>query len=134
MHLSLSQSQSCSIRQSLDLSGGLTQTIFPVVEDWLNATTDHQAALEWAASRKNMDRYHSVVDFLFCETFAHFRPLCIEFYEKNGKPLREIVSDDQARRFQHVLMSVLAVAYEAFQADRRVSWGWVRDEGIARAA
>lgn len=130
MRLSLS----CSHRQSLDLTGGLTLSIFPLVERWLNATTDHQNALEWAAARKSMDRYHSVVDFLFCETYQNFRARCFAFYDDEGPQLKDTITAEQRTRFEKGLMSVLAVAYEAFCADRRVSWGWVRDEGLARAA
>jgi len=131
MHLSLS----CSIRHSLDLTGGLTLSIFPRVDDWLNETSDHQNALEWAAARKQMDRYHSMVDFLFCETYQHFRARCFAFYEKDNEPLlKDTITEEQRNRFEKGLLSVLAVAYESFCAERRVSWGWVRDEGLARAA
>lgn len=124
---------SCSYRQSQSVAGGLTRSIFPRVEAWLEES-DRQNALEWAAARKNMDRYQSMVDFLFCEIYQQFRARCVAFYEKDGPPLRELINEGQRTNFERGLLSVLAVAYEAFAADRRVSWGWVRDEGLARAA
>lgn len=130
MKLALSVEMTVVQALELRLLGGMTDSIFPEVEAWLQVTTDRQRALEWAASKKRMDRYESVMDFLFVETFDHFRPACRAYYKREGPQLKETITVAQRERFARTLLLVLQVAYDAYCAERRVTWGWVRDEAI----
>jgi len=130
LSLSLQPTLTVVCALELRLLGGMTDSIFPEVEAWLGVTTDRQRALEWAAARKRMDRYESAMDFLFCETFEHFRPACLAYYKRTGPQLKETITVAQRERFARTLLIVLQIAYDAYCAERRVTWGWTRDEAL----
>jgi hypothetical protein len=113
-------SQTC--QQTMDIDGGLTTSIFPRIEAWLNESTDHQAALRFIARRKDMNRYRSVIDFILCETTPLWRPACLRFYLDGEKPLRAIASDGELRRLEARMMLFLNIAYAAHQQKRELSW------------
>lgn len=73
--------QSVGQFQVLDLSGGATESIFPEVEAMLFTTSseDYQKALQYVAAKKDMNRYKSVVDFLFCELFPEWQHKCRQY-------------------------------------------------------
>ena len=109
-------------RQELRISGGATRSIFHYTEMVLNSNTDIMNALKYVASRKKMDRYKSVMDFLFCEIFTSWIFHCRKFYNNDGPPLREVLSQDQIESYDLMLMQALEVAYHLFQEDRCKSW------------
>lgn len=108
--------------QELDVAGGHTDSIFPRVELWLNRYCDHYNSLKSIASRKDMDRYWSVVDFVFVEMNPSYRRSCLAYYADKGAPLREIITESQRAAFETRMLRLLIVAYEAFCAKRRMSW------------
>ena len=55
--------------------------------------------------------YTSLLDALFVETFSEFRPSCVAFYEKNGLPLRKILTADEARTYDVVLVGLIEMAH-----------------------
>ncbi len=114
----------CSFQlvQTLTIGQGCTQSIFPAVEQWLNATSDHYKALEYVAARKQMTRYQDVVDFVFCELHPIWRGRCMAFYEDEGPALVEQISEEQRARFERRMLALLGIAYEAFCAHRRLCW------------
>jgi len=117
--------------------GGGTESVFPKVEG-LMQDAEYQQALEFVASRKSMSRYHSMVDFLFCEIFVQYRTDCFKFYD--GRALRLIemvnagrVSQMQLTWFEQVLVHGLELAKKAFAEERdrpRYSWGVFRQEAL----
>ncbi len=118
MNLSLRLSQSLAIT-TVDAAAA---SIFPLVEEWLQETTDHWNAFEMITKRKNQDRYRCVVDMLFCELFTNFRPLCMAFYAGKGPQLRFIISERSRAFAEAKLLVLLQVAYEAFSQKRALSW------------
>ncbi len=110
------------IRQSLSLVGGATESIFPQVEALLLGETDYQEALEYVAARKKMDRYRSVVDFMFCELHSEWRMSCRRFYAGNGPQLREQITPSQLAEYNRRLLKALEVAREVFAEKRCASW------------
>ena len=108
--------------------GGVTQSVFPTVERMLD-DPDNQEALKFVARRKNMDRYESVIDFLFCETFTGFRGACQRFYAGNGPRLLDMTTQHERDNFEARLLVLLAECKLALAHARKVSWGWV----VARA-
>lgn len=120
--------------QSLDVIGGATLSIFRQAESWLLAHADHQRALEYVARRKNMEKYHSMMDFLFCEVFVKYQKDCFRYYEGKGPLLKEMISQEQIDRYDTVLLEALKIAYQAFCEQRKVSWGWFQAEALKLAA
>lgn len=100
----------CSLRQDIDVSGGMTQTVFPRVEKWLKRTVKNQNTIKRLAIRKKIGRYESLIDFLFCEIFTSFRQSCFEYYEGRGNKLNDIISDKEARYYDDFLIFVLLYA------------------------
>ena len=96
-------------RQELSLTGGATQTIFPKAEQLL-AETDYQKALQFVSSRKNMNRYRSMMDFLFMELFTQYQKHCFRYYEDKGPLLKDMLSAGQIEKYDQWLVIALKVA------------------------
>jgi hypothetical protein len=101
----------------MHLSLGLYQlpvsfsSIFEGTEGALSSTYV-EGCLKYIARRKNMDRYHSVIDFLFCELFPVYQPSCFRFYDGNGPQLRKILDKEQILFYDNQLLKALALAVE----------------------
>jgi hypothetical protein len=121
-------------QRQLQLAGGLTQTVFPETEHLLE-DLDYQAALGFVAGKKDMDRYHSMMDFLFCEIFIQYRARCFAYYEADDKPpLKDILSEDELARFDRWLTAALKLAKGKFEENRALSWTRYRVEVLRLAA
>lgn len=125
MSLRLIQRQ--SLRQNVKLeqlavAGGAAATVFPLVEAWLQESTDHWNALRAISKRKADVGFHSVIDFVFVAVCPSFRRPCLDFYAGDGPPLRDLVTEPERRYFERRLLAFLEVAYAAFQAKRQLSW------------
>lgn len=121
-------------QRQLLLSGGMTQTVFPETEQLLE-DLDYQAALAFVSTRKDMNRYHSMMDFLFCEIFIEYRAGCFAWYEEDGKPmLKDILSEDDLDRYDRWLLAALKLASEKLQAKRFLTWTQYRVEVLRLAA
>lgn len=123
----------CHQMRQLQIIGGSSEGVFPLVEDWLNASSDHQEALQFVAARKKMDRYRSMVDFLFCEIFVDFQGPCFRFYEDEGPRLIEHPAYNEAAqaKWEKRLLAGLHLAYEIFKARRVQSWTQYRLQVLA---
>lgn len=122
MKMMLSPQVTVAMSQKLKLVGGCTQTIFPEVEVWLKTQSDRRRALEYVAARKNMNRYRSVIDFLFCEIFVEWRRACFRYYQGSGPQLRFEISEELREIYVRVLLMALQRAYDDFCGSRRRSW------------
>lgn len=118
----------CACRQELALTGGMSQTVLPRVEEWLQQSSDHQSALNHLGNGRLSDRYHSVIDSLFCKTFPEWESSAQAFYADKGPPLRDLASPAELDIYQYALIRVLEVAYELMCQKRRRSWGWAIKE------
>jgi len=110
------------LSQSLDITGGATESVMPRIDAWLQESADHWDALQFVASRKDMDRYDSVVDFLLCEICPEERAACMRFYAGNGKRLADIRSAEIIARYEARILLFLDVCYAAHCEQRRLSW------------
>lgn len=113
----------CSIRQAQKVSGGITESIFPKVEEWLQEDGDHQAALDHICSRKScMDDYRSQVDFIFAEMHPSWRGKTRAFYENRGKQLRYLINEKERLYYEARMLALLEVGYAAYCQDRALLW------------
>lgn len=119
-----------SLYQALELDpiGGCTESIFTQVEKKLTSSSDIQNALRYVSSRKKMDNYRSMIDFLFCELHPYYRGSCQRFYHHGGPPLREMITAEQVAYYDRYLLTALNVAYDLFCEKRCRSWSWYRKE------
>lgn len=53
--------------QALEICGGATESIFPQIEVLLLHFSDFEEALQFVAAKKNMNKYRSMMDFLFAK-------------------------------------------------------------------
>jgi len=116
MTLCLSQSQ------SLEISGGSTDSCLPLVDAWLNESSDHWNALAFVARRKDMNRYRSVCDFLLAEIVTEERAACLRFYDGRGAPLREIRNARTIAVYEARILVFLEVCHAAHCQERALSW------------
>jgi len=126
-----------TVRQLLDLDliGGITQSIFPEVEAYLEVDHDHLKALQWIARNKSADRYKSVMDWLLCETYLQWRGACQRFYEDHEKPtLKDLITEPERKVFAWGMLQMVKRAYEAFAEERWISWGHLREQVLEQAA
>jgi len=114
------------------MSGGVTGSIFPEVEAYFDADSDRRKGLEYVAARKDMDRYHSVMDFLFCESFTQHRAACLRFYDDEGKPLRDLISEEKRAEYAAHLLYIVEQAHAWYSEKRRQSWSAFRSEVVVR--
>lgn len=98
-----------------------TESIFPSVDELLEQTR-YQEALKYVAGRKNMNKYRSMVDFLFCELFTQFRAACLAFYDNDGPPLRKMVPKNHRQQYAIIMVSALDRALQAKEREERLSW------------
>lgn len=123
LHPILAQRQQQRINlEQLSIAGGASTSIFPLVEDWLQASTDHWNALRAVAARKTDPGFRSVVDFLVVGVCPEFQIPCERFYEGKGPPLRNLVSEERRKYVERRVLCFLEVAYAAFLEKRRLSW------------
>lgn len=116
------------------LTGGMTQSVFPEAETLLE-DLDYQSALGFVSGRKDMNRYHSMMDFLFCEIFIEHRSRCFAYYEDSEKPqLKDVLGDPELARYDRWLMAALKLAKQKFEENRVLSWTRYRVEVLRLAA
>ncbi len=123
------------VQRQLQSSGGATSSIFPEVDQMLN-DTDCQEALRFIAKRKKMDRYNSMVDFLFCEIYVGYQYHCWRFYEGKGQLLKDMTTTTPEKivAWEKVLVAALKRAMKALQDERHVTWTGFVSEVLAEAA
>lgn len=114
------------LRQGLELTGGMTsQTVFPLTEDRIN-DSDVQYAIRFIASRKNMDKYRSMMDFIFVETFPiPWKFKCFKYY--NGRGVQIIddkdVTDHELKRYDVIMSKILIeVCLQLANDEREIGW------------
>ncbi len=108
--------------QSLEVAGGATESVFPLVEAWLEVDSDRWGAFTRIRGKRRMTPYRSVIDFLLCETIPEHRAQCLTFYAGGGAQLRELATPVQLAAMQARLLLFLTLAYEAFTQHRALSW------------
>jgi hypothetical protein len=127
-------SQRLGIRQLL-VAGGMTETVFPAVEKLLDET-EYQKALAHVSGSKDMNRYHSIMDFLFCEIFINYRYRCFAYYagEKGSKKLRDQITEEARARYEKWLVAALGIALKKMEEARKLTWTSFRAEVLRLAA
>jgi hypothetical protein len=122
-------------QRQLLLTGGLTTSVFPETEGLLMGATEYQEALAFVAGRKDMNRYHSMMDFLFCEIFIEYRARCFSYYEEDERPkLKDILAEEDRARYDRWLTAGLKLAFEKFKEKRALSWTLYRVQVLRLAA
>jgi len=100
-----------------------SQTVFPMVEDYLSESCDRQNALETIAGKSRMNRYKCVVDMVFAEIFqGEWREHCFRYYKNEGPPLREMISDETRTKMEAIILVTVIRAYKLFCDKRRMTW------------
>lgn len=118
------------LRQELDVLGGASQSIFPRTENKLKRS-DYQEALKYVAKRKRMERYHSVMDFLFCEIFTSYRFHAFKYYNNKGPLLKDLpeMTPQVINAFDLVLCDlILELCIQCYKRDLRFNWSQFRNE------
>lgn len=119
-----------STEAGMPVDGGMTMNVFPLVERWLAENVDRLRALQHVAVHKGMDRYRSMIDFLFCETFIDFKESCFRFYDQRGPELKGCsqFSEGIRTQWERQLLVALEYAYRIFQSKRDITWTLFRLE------
>ncbi len=117
--------------QIFELTGGMTESVFPRTEKKLLSATDYQEALQFIGSRKDMDRYRSMIDFLHCEIFTEWQRYCFQYYNDEAPRLAKTPGVTiEYLKAADIFMSelVLELALTRLNEKRRASWSKFRKE------
>jgi hypothetical protein len=106
----------------LPLTGGACDSIFPLIEAWLQESTDHWNALREISSKKTDPGFQSVIDFILVTLHPSLKRSCFAFYDKGGLPLRKLITERERCYFEGRMHVFLEIAYAAFSNKRRLSW------------
>ena len=112
-----------------------TASMFPAVDELLEIT-DVQKALKFVAGRKDMDRYRSMVDFLFAELVGgKWKAACFRFYEGEGPALKDDprVTIEMLAKWEYQLVVALNIAEEMHLMELKTSWGWFHKQWLNAA-
>ena len=126
---------SLSLYHRIELIGA-TNSIFPAVDELLE-NTDVQKALKFVAGRKDMDRYRSVVDFLFAELVGgKWKEACFRYYNDEGPKLIDDprVTIEMLAKWEYDLVCALEIAEEMHLIELKTSWGWFRNYWLQKRA
>jgi len=118
----MKQSTTLALEQAIHVVGGATSSIFPTIEALLLGGGDHFPALTYVANHKAMERYMSVMDFLFCELHMEWKFACFAYYNEGGKQLRDLIDSEEISKCTNQMLVALERAVELYRANRRESW------------
>ncbi len=93
-------------------------TIFKKAEE---ALSQHKEAVLKLARRKNIDKYNSLMDFLFCEVFPNWKYPCFLYYKGKCWQLSQTLKEVEIKLFDAFLEA--AVKSCAACCDDKISWG-----------
>lgn len=123
MKMEMEMSYELALEQMMLTSpDAITESIFPLVEAWLQLDSDRMVALEWVASRKKAGKYRTVVDFLNAEINPEWRKATLEFYLSDTLQLRSILDGQTRDRLEGRMLVALEIAYQAHCDKRKLSW------------
>lgn len=113
-----------AVKMELSLEGGMSRTVFPLVEEWLSVDSDRRRSLRHVGNGRLSGAYRSVIDAVFCKAFPEWDPSAKAFYADRGPPLQDQLTRAELDIYQYALLRVLEVAYTLMCDKRRESWGW----------
>ena len=111
------------IRYEVDLIGGNTRSIFKNTERYLQED-NHLKALKVFSRNKSTDKYHSYMDFFFCEAFPHLKSNCFRYYNDEGPALRDMIKKISLVKYDLYLLRIAKHAYNIYEKEQKRSWGW----------
>lgn len=107
--------------QRLDIFGGISHTVFRQAEKLLY-DTKYQEVLYLVASRKDMERYRSVMDFLFAEVCPEWQTATFNFYRNPKKypPLRDDIrcTEEWLKKHDELLWAFLRMCMKEHKKNR----------------
>ena len=93
----------------VQVAGGATRALLASTRERLHRTEIERLLFEHYGIET--DGYESLLDALFVETFPEFRPACAAFYAATGLPLRKILTADEARTYDVVLVGLIEMGH-----------------------
>lgn len=100
------------------------ESVFPAVDQLLE-DIEYQKSLGYVAGRKDMNRYNSMVDFLFAELMGgKWKAACFRYYEGNGCKLIDDprVTPKMLADWEEQLILALDIAHDDMNEERTRSW------------
>ncbi len=113
----------CSCELELQLFGGNTRSCFPKAEALLDST-EYQKCLEIISSRKDVDKYRSVMDFLASELFPSVKVDCFKYYDEEGPRAVDLYSKSRLESIDKDLCLALEIAYQARKQNVSLAGKW----------
>jgi len=95
---------------------------------------EYHDALLYFAGRKHINKYRSVMDFLFCELHTEWRRACHKYYSGQGEPLRDLISPQQWLIFNKRMLIALDVARTLYIQEPYKYWSFfcrIAEDAIA---
>ncbi len=126
MDLNENFSQDQDVEQ-IDPTGGASQTAFPDVERWIMDSSENRNALEHVLQNHDLTLFRSLVDYVTCLVFPELKPMCMAFYRNMGRPIKEVLTEQQQPIAEKMIVQSLAysvMVYEAFYQRIALPYTW----------
>lgn len=113
----------CDVQQGIQLETPMCDELFPRAA-LLLGDTSYQRALEFVSSRRRMDRYRSMMDYLFAESVWGYQSKCFAYYRGDAPSLRDLpgVTPAQLERWDRYLVEVLNTAQSHCERHQAIAW------------
>ena len=96
------------------ICGGISRSIFPETEKFLNGNENLQTVVVWIASldgANDLNTYRSLVDFLLCSFKPEYEEPCRRYYDGDGPSLKKSgISKNEISKIDLELVSLCFAA------------------------
>lgn len=135
MRLDMSQ-QKLQLNE-LDITGGVSISVFRQSESMLNQSKYQEALFNATRKKSAAGNYHSIMDFLFAELAGdYWKRKCMKFYDGAGPAIKDDPEADTIfiAKWDVVLCLALQISLQIVEEERHQQWGWCTVATKARAA
>jgi len=108
----------CGCRIMVRVEVSPFSTIFKKAE---NCLSEYEEAVLKLSKRKKVDKYKSLMDFLFCEVFPNWKYPCHLYYQERGDQLSQTLEEKEVKQYDAYLMGIVLSAKDC--CDDKISWG-----------
>ncbi|HNQ63102.1 MAG TPA: hypothetical protein PKH70_03925 [Syntrophorhabdaceae bacterium] len=96
-------------------------SVFPYTEKWLYGDDRRMESIRYLI-RERSNKYRTVIDFLFCESFPEWKRQCFMFYEGMGERLDYYLTKRELHNYDKILLSICLEIKIIHKENKYVSW------------
>jgi hypothetical protein len=136
LQLTVAQEILQNLELRMELTGGVTESLFPKVEEWLQESSDRQYVVRTIQSFARVDDtggYKSVVDYIFANVYPSWRKHVFRYYRGKGSQLKHQITNAERLKMQRRMLKCLEIL-DAIRKIRGVQASWKQVRSLAGIA